>query len=474
MSTGSRSADANHLGTGSGAVGPIEEKSYVPVGHNFHSITEKISSLVLGRQWRLGWVASFLLSGGLLTILLIAVAYLLYEGVGIWGINVPVAWAFAITDFVWWIGIGHAGTLISAFLLLMHQKWRTSINRIAEAMTIFAVMCAGLFPLLHMGRPWFFYWLLPYPNTMSLWPQFRSALVWDVFAVSTYFLVSLLFWYMGMLPDLATLRDRARHRFVKVFYGILALGWRNSARHWQRFEAAYLLLGALATPLVISVHSVVSSDFATSLEPGWHETVFPPYFVAGAIFSGFAMVIVLCIPLRNFYGLRDLITIDHLDVMGKLLLATSLLTSYGYLSEQFLTWYAGETVDSYVYLNRLIGWGQYAWVTWTLFTCNVIVPQALWFRSVRRSQVGLLIVSLVVLLGMWLERFMIIVTSLHRDFLPSAWGMFKPTIWDILTFVGSIGLFLAAFLLFVRFLPVISMSETRALLPGARGPEVGR
>jgi len=355
----------------------------------------------------------------------------------------------------------------------MHQKWRTSINRIAEAMTIFAVMCAGLFPLLHLGRPWFFYWLLPYPNTMALWPQFRSALVWDVFAVSTYFTVSLLFWYMGMIPDLATLRDREKGRFAQLAYGILALGWRNSARHWQRFEMAYLLLAGLATPLVISVHSVVSSDFAISMMPAWHETVFPPYFVAGAIFSGFAMVIVLCIPIRHFYHLKEFITIDHLDVMGKLVLVTSLLTSYGYLSEQFLSWYAGEHVEHYTYLNRLIGWGQYAGVTWTLFTCNTIVPQILWIKRLRRNEAVLLLVSIAVLVGMWLERFMIISTSLHRDYLPSSWGMFKPTIWDIATFF-SLGIFLMAFLLFARFLPLLSMSETRAMLPGARGPEAGR
>ena len=448
--------------------------NYVPAGHDLRTVTEAVSDLVLKRPTGKGWLGMFGLSHVIVLIFLIAVVYVLYMGVGIWGINIPVGWSFAITDFVWWIGIGHAGTLISAFLLLMHQKWRTSINRIAEAMTIFAVMCAGMFPLLHLGRPWFFYWLLPYPNTMSLWPQFRSALVWDVFAVSTYFTVSLLFWYMGMIPDLATLRDRATGRAARVIYGALAMGWRNSARHWHRFEMAYLLLGGLATPLVISVHSVVSSDFAISVMPAWHETVFPPYFVAGAIFSGFAMVIVLCIPIRHFYHLKDFITIDHLDVMGKLVLATSLITSYGYLSEQFLSWYAGETVEHYTYLNRLIGWGQYAGVTWTLFACNTIVPQILWIKPLRRSETVLCIVSVIVLIGMWLERFMIITTSLHRDYLTSSWGMFQPTIWDILTYLGSLGVFMVAFLLFARFLPILSMSETRALLPGAHGPEAGR
>jgi Ni/Fe-hydrogenase subunit HybB-like protein len=448
--------------------------TYVPAGHDLSSVSEKISALVLRPGLGRGWLAGFGLSQLLVVVLGCVVVYLFGVGIGIWGINIPVAWCFAITSFVWWIGIGHAGTLISAFLLLMHQKWRTSINRIAEAMTIFAVMCAGMFPLLHLGRPWFFFWLLPYPNTMSLWPQFRSALVWDVFAVSTYFTVSLLFWYMGMIPDLATLRDRARGRLARVAYGMAAMGWRNSARHWHRFEMAYLLLAGLATPLVISVHSVVSSDFAVSNVPGWHETVFPPYFVAGAIFSGFAMVLVLCIPIRHFYGLKDFISIDHLDVMGKLLLATSFLTSYGYLSEQFLAWYGGEAAEAHVYLYRLTGFGQYAVITWILFFCNTILPQVLWARPARRNEAVLFVVSLGVLVGMWLERYLIITSSLSEDYLPSSWGFFKPTIWDILTYGGSLGVFFVAFLLFARFMPVLSMSETRAILPGAQGTEVGR
>ncbi len=450
------------------------EPTYLAPGHTFRSINDKIASIVLRRKTGKRWYLSFLFSGALLTIFLIAVIWLLCIGVGIWGINIPVAWGFAITTFVWWIGIGHAGTLISAILLLMHQKWRTSINRLAEAMTIFAVMCAGLFPLLHLGRPWFFYWLLPYPDTMGLWPQFRSALVWDVFAVSTYFLVSLLFWYMGMIPDLGTLRDRARSRLARISYGILAMGWRNSARHWQRYEMAYLLLGGLATPLVVSVHSVVSSDFAISLMPGWHETVFPPYFVAGAIFSGFAMVLLLAIPLRKVYGLEDFITINHLNVMGKMLLATSLVTSYGYLSEQFMAWYGGEEAEQYLYFNRLVGFGQYAVISWLTFFCNTVVPQVLWIRPLRRSPLALSIVSLLVLIGMWFERYMIITTSLHRDYLPSSWGMFRPTVWDFLTFFGSIGLFLALFLLFIRLLPMISISELQAELPGTHAREEGR
>ncbi len=450
------------------------EPTYMAPGHTFRTVNDKIASIVLQKRTGYRWVLSFLFSFALLTMFLCVVTYLLVLGVGIWGIDIPVAWGFAITSFVWWIGIGHAGTLISAILLLMHQKWRTSINRLAEAMTIFAVMCAGLFPLIHMGRPWFFYFLLPYPDTMGLWPQFRSALVWDVFAVSTYFTVSLIFWYMGMIPDLGTLRDRARGRLARISYGILAMGWRNSARHWQRYQMAYLLLGGLATPLVVSVHSVVSSDFAITNLPGWHETVFPPYFVAGAIFSGFAMVLLLAIPLRKLYGLEDFITINHLNVMGKILIATSLVTSYGYFSEQFMAWYGGEDAEQYLYYNRLVGFGQYAVITWLTFTCNTVVPQVLWIRPLRRSPLALAVVSVLVLIGMWLERYMIITTSLHRDFLPSSWGMFRPTVWDFLTFFGSFGLFLVLFLLFIRLLPMISISELQAELPGTHAREEGR
>jgi molybdopterin-containing oxidoreductase family membrane subunit len=445
---------------------------YAPVGQDFRSINDKIASIVLTRSAGRGWWMLFGISAVLASTFFLAVGYLLLAGTGIWGIDIPVAWGFAITDFVWWIGIGHAGTLISAILLLLHQRWRTSINRLAEAMTIFAVMCAGLFPLLHLGRPWFFYWLIPYPNTMKLWPQFRSALVWDVFAVSTYFTVSLLFWYMGMIPDLATLRDRAKSRLAWLVYGFLAMGWRNSARHWHHYESAYLILAGLCTPLVISVHSVVSSDFAMAQTPGWHETVFPPYFVAGAIFSGFAMVILLAVPLRRLYGLENFITIEHLDVMGKVLLATSLLTSYGYLSEQFHSWYGGEESEHYVYLFRIAG--RAAPLTWTVYLCNVAAPQALWWRGVRRRPWALVVISLIVLVGMWLERYVIITTSLSRDFLPSSWGRFRPTIWDILTFVGSIGLFGCLFLLFIRLLPMISIAEMRGLLPETRAREEGR
>jgi molybdopterin-containing oxidoreductase family membrane subunit len=454
--------------------GQTAEPAYLAPGHSFRSITDKISSIVLLRPTTREWKLFFLLAFSLLILLLYGIVYLLVYGVGIWGINIPVGWGFAITNFVWWIGIGHAGTLISAILLLLHQRWRTSINRLAEAMTIFAVMCAGVFPLIHMGRPWFFYWLTPYPNTMGLWPQFRSALVWDVFAVGTYFTVSLIFWYMGMIPDLATLRDRTPSRLARIAYGFLAMGWRNSARHWQRYEIAYLLLAGLATPLVVSVHSVVSSDFAIAVIPGWHETVFPPYFVAGAIFSGFAMVLVLAIPLRWFYGLEDFITDNHLEVMGKILLATGMMTCYGYFSEQFMAWYGDNTAEHYLYVNRLIGFGQYAYIYWALILCNGGVPQLLWFKRVRRNPLALFGVSLVVLVGMWLERFMIITTSLSRDYLPSSWGIFKPTFWDWAIYAGTIGLFFVTFLLFLRLLPMISIAEMRALLPGTHAHPEGR
>jgi len=453
---------------------PIDRPEYVPDRLNFPIVTEKISGLVLKPGVGPLWAAFFMFNFAILQLFLFVVVYLISYGVGIWGIDIPVAWGFAITNFVWWIGIGHAGTLISAILLLLHQRWRTSINRLAEAMTIFAVMCAGMFPLLHMGRPWFFYFLLPYPNTMGLWPQFRSALVWDVFAVSTYFTVSLLFWYMGMIPDLATLRDRTTNRLVQLAYGILSWGWRGSARHWQRYEMAYLVLAGLSTPLVVSVHSVVSSDFAIALEPGWHETVFPPYFVAGAIYSGFAMVLILAIPLRTFYGLKDFITDNHLEVMGKLLIATGMLTCYGYFSEQFMAWYGGVESERYLYINRATGFGQMGAVYCGTLVCNALPVQLLWFKKIRRSAAWLMVVSLFICVGMWLERFFIITTALHRDFLPSSWGMFKPTVWDYATYFGTIAFFLIAFLLFVRLLPVISMSEMRGLLPHTRAREEGR
>jgi len=435
--------------------------------HTYTSVTDKIAGIVLTQRTGRGWLFGFMLGLALLGLLALAVTMLLYLGIGIWGVNVPVAWGFAITNFVWWIGIGHAGTLISAILLLLRQEWRQSINRFAEAMTIFAVMCAGLFPLLHLGRPQFFYWLTPYPNTMSLWPQFRSPLIWDVFAVSTYFTISLMFWYVGLIPDLATLRDRSQSRIGRVAYGVFALGWRGSARHWQRYEIAYLLLAGLATPLVVSVHTVVSFDFSVAQLPGWHSTIFPPYFVAGAIFSGFAMVIVLAIPLRAAYGLQDLITERHLQNMAKILLVTGLIVAYGYFMEGFMAWYSGNRFERYVQLNRIVG--PYGPAYLGCLLCNVALPQLLWLQRVRRSAVALFVVAVFVNIGMWLERFVIVVESLHRDFLPSSWGMYYPTVWDWATLFGSFGIFLTFFFLFIRFIPMISIAEMRMLLEEERG-----
>ena len=432
-------------------------------GHTYASITDKISSIVLLQKTKRGWWFGFAVAFTLFMVLNFAVGYLMLMGVGIWGINIPIAWGFAIVNFVWWIGIGHAGTLISAFLLLMRQAWRQSINRFAEAMTLFAVASAGMFPLLHMGRPWLFYWLMPYPDTMGTWPQFRSPLVWDVFAVSTYGTISLLFWFVGLLPDLATLRDRASNRLAQITYGFLAMGWRGSARHWQRYEMAYLLLAGLATPLVVSVHTVVSFDFTIAVVPGWHSTIFPPYFVAGAIYSGFAMVLTLAIPLRQFYGLEDFITLRHLENMAKILLATGLIVAYGYVMETFMAFYSGSTYDRSMIMNRMTG--PYAPVYWLLITGNIAIPlTALWSAKIRRNVAALFVISLIVQMGMWLERFVIVVTSLHRDFMPSAWGMYYPTIWDWATFAGSIGLFLTLFFLFIRFLPMISIFEMRGLV----------
>jgi Ni/Fe-hydrogenase subunit HybB-like protein len=434
-------------------------------GHTFATITDQISSIVLTRRTPTGWYIGFALSFLLANALLLAVTWLLVRGVGIWGINVPVAWGFAIINFVCWIGIGHAGTLISAILLLLRQEWRTSINRFAEAMTLFAVACAGLFPLLHVGRPWMAYWMLPYPNVMDIWPQFRSPLIMDVFAVTTYGTVSLLFWYVGLIPDLGTLRDRTKSTVGRYAYGIFALGWRGSARHWHRYETAYLLLAGLATPLVVSVHTVVSFDFAVSILPGWHTTIFPPYFVAGAIYSGFAMVLTLAIPIRAFYGLGDFITMRHLDMMAKVMLATGLIVAYGYGMEAFIAWYGGAQYEMFMMMNRLTG--PYGWAYMALILTNVAIPQSLWFPRVRRSVPALFAVALVINVGMWLERFVIVVTSLHRDYLVSSWGMYYPTIWDWATFLGTIGLFLSLLFLFIRFLPMISIFEMRTILPQA-------
>jgi len=394
-------------------------------------------------------------------LLITAISVTLARGIGAWGNNIPVGWAFGIVNFVWWIGIGHAGTLISAILLLFQQKWRTSINRFAEAMTLFAVMCAGMFPVLHLGRPWFAYWLVPYPNLMRIWPQFRSALTWDVAAVSTYFTVSLLFWYVGLVPDLASLRDASKSRLQRIVYGIFALGWRGSGRQWHHYRIAYLLLGGLATPLVVSVHTIVSFDFAEGLIPGWHSTIFPPYFVAGAVFSGFALVLTLMIPARRFMGLEQVITLKHIDNMNKVLLATSMMVGYGYLIEQFMGWYSGNIYEMYSVLNRMFG--PYALIFWLLILCNVLAPQLMWSRRMRTNLAVTFGVSLLVNVGMWCERFVIVVVSLHRDFLPSSWAMYRPTWVDLSLFTGTLAFFGTLFLLFLRFLPAVSASEVKEL-----------
>jgi Ni/Fe-hydrogenase subunit HybB-like protein len=431
--------------------------------HTYASVTDKISAIVLVRPYNWRWFLGFGIGLALTALLIVSITVLLWYGVGIWGIDVPVMWGFAIVNFVWWIGIGHAGTLISAILLLLKQDWRTSINRFAEAMTLFAVACAGLFPLLHLGRPWLFYWLIPYPNTMGLWPQWRSPLIWDVFAVSTYATVSLLFWYVGLIPDLATLRDRSKNRWAQFVYGILAMGWRGSARHWHRYRTTYILMAGLATPLVVSVHTIVALDFTVAIVPGWHSTIFPPYFVAGAIFSGFAMVMTLAIPLRAAFGVKDYITDRHLDNMAKVILATGLIVAYGYLMEAFMAWYGNNPYEKFVQLkNRPTG--PYAHTYWMMLTCNVFVPQLLWSRWVRGSVPLLFLISILVNVGMWLERYVIVVTSLHRDFLPSSWSMYHGTFWDYSTYYGTLGLFLALIFLFIRFLPVISITEMRELV----------
>ena len=442
---------------------PVQRRSpVIQPGYTFGTVTDKIGSIVLTQRFGVGWWAGFLFSFGLVMMLFYAASYLFLKGVGIWGINIPVGWGFAIVNFVWWIGIGHAGTLISAVLLLLNQSWRTSINRFAEAMTLFAVACAGMFPIMHLGRPWFAYWLFPYPNVMGIWPQFRSPLVWDVFAVSTYATVSLMFWFIGLIPDLATLRDRATKRIHKIVYGILAMGWRGSAVHWYRYETAYLLMAGIATPLVVSVHSVVSFDFSVAIIPGWHTTIFPPYFVAGAIYSGFAMVLTLAIPLRAAYHLEDFITMRHLENMAMVMLSTGLIVAYGYVFEFFTAWYSDNAYELFVSFNRAAG--PYAYWYWTLIFCNIVAPQLLWFSRIRRNVFVLFVIALIVNVGMWLERFIIVVTSLHRDFLPSSWGMYSPTRWDWAIYIGTLGLFLALLFLFIRFLPMISIFEMRELV----------
>lgn len=411
------------------------------------------------------WIISFCGALMVLSMFLVCIAYLVWEGTGIWGNSNPVYWGWPIVNFVFWVGIGHAGTLISAILFLFRQKWRTSINRYAEAMTVFAVICALVFPVIHVGRMWTAYWMFPFPNQMSMWPNFRSPLLWDVFAVGTYFTVSLFFWYVGLVPDLATFRDRAKSTISKVLYGIFALGWRGSTRHWLHYERAYLLLAALSAPLVLSVHTIVSFDFAVAQLPGWHTTIFPPYFVAGAVFSGFAMVQTLVLPARKWLKLKHIVTMKHIENMNKIILVTGSLVGYAYAMEFFIAWYSGNEYESFAFVNR--AFGPYAWAYWTMISCNVICPQLYWFKKLRTSIFFSFVISIFVNIGMWFERFVITVTSLNRDFLPASWRYFTPTLFDCLFLVGSFGLFFTFFLLFVRFLPVIAMAEVKSVLPKA-------
>ncbi len=421
----------------------------------------RISEIKTPTWW---WIA-FGISFTMMLVCFAMIAYLMSTGVGVWGLGHPVMWGWAIVNFVWWIGIGHAGTLISAILFLLRQRWRTAVNRAAEAMTIFAVMCAGIFPVIHIGRIWLAWWLFPIPNANNIWPQFRSPLMWDVFAVSTYFTVSVLFWYMGLIPDLAVYRDRARTKIRKFLYGLFALGWTGSNRHWSNYEKAYLILAGLSTPLVLSVHSIVSLDFAVSQLPGWHTTIFPPYFVAGAIFSGFGMVLTLLIPIRKLCGLEDIITVRHVDLMCKVTLATGSIVGYAYGMEMFIAWYSGNPYERFAFWNR--AFGPYWWAYWIMITCNVLVPQLFWFKKVRHNMLVVWILSVLVNVGMWFERFVIVVTTLAREFLPANWGYYTPTWVDICTYLGTFGLFFTFFLLFMRFLPVIAIAEVKGVTPQA-------
>ena len=442
----------------------VPEPALVKGNHDFSSINSLITDINLRPTPKL-WYVAFGLSNLLLLVLLGSIAYLIWEGTGIWGLNQPVGWGWAIINFVWWVGIGHAGTLISAILFLFRQDWRTAINRFAEAMTIFAVMCAGIFPAIHVGRIWVIYWVFPIPNSMAMWPNFNSPLLWDVFAVSTYFTVSLLFWYVGLVPDFATLRDRIKSKFGKMAYGVAALGWRGSNRHWWNYEKAYMILAGLATPLVLSVHTIVSFDFAVSIIPGWHTTIFPPYFVAGAVFSGFAMVLTLMIICRKIYGLEDVMTDDHIEKMNLIILVTGSMVGFAYLMEFFIAWYGQVEYEKAIFIIRATG--PYAWAYWIMIACNVLSPQFFWSKKLRRNVTFTFIISIVVNIGMWFERFVITVSSLSTDYLPSSWGYFSPTIWDVLTYVGTFGLFFTFFLLFLRFLPMVAVAELKGAMPQA-------
>ncbi len=448
---------------------PSENKTLLTDHRSYAALDEILGGLVLNQRQHQDNKKWFRLLGiGFLgvNLMLVSIAWLLYQGIGVWGNNQPVGWGFDIINFVWWIGIGHAGTLISAVLLLLRQQWRNSINRFAEAMTLFAVMCAGLYPLLHTGRPWVAYWLFPYPNVLGMWPQFRSPLIWDVFAVSTYITISAVFWFVGLIPDFATMRDRSPKLWQRKLWGTLAAGWRGSTKHWHRYEAAYLILAGLSTPLVLSVHSIVSFDFAVSIVPGWNVTIFPPYFVAGAVFAGFAMVITFAIPLRHWYNLKGIITMKHIDWMAKIMLSTGLIVFYGYIMEVFYAWYSGNPYELFLKENRMSG--PYAWAFWSLWVCNGLIPQMLWFPKIRQNLTVLFIICQFVSIGMWLERFVIIPMSLHRDYVPSAWGLYTPTMWDWGMFLGTIGFFVFLMMLFVRFVPMINIFEMKDLLERIR------
>jgi molybdopterin-containing oxidoreductase family membrane subunit len=439
----------------------------VAVPRTLAEITDEVRAPLERRPGKLWW-AAFLAAFSLLVLGVVAITYQVKTGIGTWGLNRTVGWAFDITNFVFWIGIGHAGTLISAILFLFRQRWRTSVNRSAEAMTLFAVMCAGIFPIIHMGRPWLAFWVLPYPNSRgSLWVGFNSPLLWDVFAISTYFIISGVFWFIGLLPDLATLRDRATSKVKKVLYRVFSLNWNGSARTWSRYETTYALLAGLATPLVLSVHTIVSMDFATSVIPGWHTTIFPPYFVAGAVFSGFAMVLTLMIIARKVMGYEHLITIGHLERMTQVILVTGGIVGLAYATEFFVAWYSGNEAELFTFRNRATG--PFAWAYWTMVTCNVVVPQLFWFKKVRTTPWAIFILALLINVGMWFERFVIIVTSLHRDYIPASWADYSPTFIEVATLLGSFGLFFTLFLLFVRFLPVISIGEVKSVAGYARG-----
>ena len=442
----------------------LERIPLVQNNRSFGWISDRVSAITEGKapKW---WWAAFIPSVTLLGLLGAMLFYQITTGVGVWGNHHPTMWGWDIINFVWWIGIGHAGTLISAILFLLRQRWRTAVNRAAEAMTIFAVMCAGIYPGVHVGRVWFDWWLFPIPTYQGLWPQFRSPLMWDVFAVSTYFTVSVLFWYVGLVPDLAIMRDRAKTKIKQFVYGFFALGWTGSNRHWSNYEKAYLILAGLSTPLVLSVHSIVSLDFAVSQLPGWHTTIFPPYFVAGAVFSGFGMVLTLLIPLRSMCHLEDIITMRHIDVMCKVTLATGCIVSYAYIMEFIIAWYSGAAMEKFHFMNRALGPMWWGWVM--MMSCNMIIPQLFWFKKVRENLVVVFILSIFVNIGMWFERFVIVVVGLYREFLPSNWDYYKPTWVDICTYLGTFGLFFTCFLLFMRFLPMIAVSEVKGVTPQA-------